>query len=298
MATKRPTGAYPKASKKANAKRVFEAKVKSGKVKVLKGEVITPGSAVRLGAKVLTAVQKAAVKRAVRENVIEKTAQRVGAKANPMRRAVSNKDAKAIAKETVGKYPAGRPGRMVPKPGTGLSRSERARVSVKQPVKREQRAPLKKADVDRMRAMERSSRLKQALTPIKPRGTASGGKSIAGPKTNPRQVTVAKPSAATTRAKQVNPKDRKMDASRREAMRNAANDERNVFRPARKTPAQRELEQRGPRRDNVGSSSELSTPQMREADRRVAEGLKAIKEKERANQASKAAKKPRIKRSA
>jgi hypothetical protein len=33
MAAKRPTGAYPKSSKKANAKRVFEAGVKSGKVK-------------------------------------------------------------------------------------------------------------------------------------------------------------------------------------------------------------------------------------------------------------------------
>jgi hypothetical protein len=298
MATKRPTGAYSKASKKANAKRVFEAKVKSGKIKVLQGEVITPGSAVRLGAKVLTAVQKAAVKRAVRENVAEKTAQRVGAKANPMRRAVSSKDAKSVAKETVGKYPAGRPGRMVPKPGTGLSRSERARVSVKQPVKREQRVPLKKQDADRMRAMERNSRLKEVLTPIKPRGVAAGGKSVAGPKPSPRQVTVAKPSAATTRAKQVNPKDRKMDASRREAMRDAANDSRNVFRPARKTPAQRELEQRNSSRDHIGSSSGLSNPQMREADRRVAEGLKAIKEKEKANRLSKVAKKPRIKRSA
>jgi hypothetical protein len=33
MAAKRPTGAYPKASKKANAIRVFEAGVKSGKIK-------------------------------------------------------------------------------------------------------------------------------------------------------------------------------------------------------------------------------------------------------------------------
>jgi len=33
MVAKRPTGAYPKASKKANAKRVFEAGVKSGKIK-------------------------------------------------------------------------------------------------------------------------------------------------------------------------------------------------------------------------------------------------------------------------
>ena len=33
MAAKKPTGAYPKSSKKANAKRVFEAGIKSGKVK-------------------------------------------------------------------------------------------------------------------------------------------------------------------------------------------------------------------------------------------------------------------------
>jgi hypothetical protein len=130
MATKRPTGAYPKASKKANAKRVFEAKVKSGKIKVLQGEVITPGSAVRLGAKVLTAVQKAAVKRAVRENVAEKTAQRVGPKAKPMYRKVSDKDATILAEKQVGRY-GPRPikrenygNRMVKSSSRGLSKSE------------------------------------------------------------------------------------------------------------------------------------------------------------------------------
>jgi hypothetical protein len=136
MATKRPTGAYPKASKKANTKRVYEAKVKSGQMKVLKGEVITPGSAVRLGAKLLSAAQKAAVKRAVAKNVKEKTAQRVGAKANPTRRKVSEKDA-AWAVKNMGKAPGNSKPRGIAKTnrsGTGLSPRESIRVKSEQPV--------------------------------------------------------------------------------------------------------------------------------------------------------------------
>ena len=283
MATKRPTGAYPKSSKKSIANARFNADMKSGKMKRLSGEVITPASMGRLAAKVvLSAAKKAAIKRAVRENVAEKTAQRVGAKANPMRRAVSNKDAKEIAKSTVGKYPPSRPPRAVLKPGTGLSARERARVSVKQPVKRTQGTPLKPEDIARKRAMERNARVGSALTPLKPRGVRSGGKVVAGPKTNPRTVNVAKPSAATTRAKQVNPGDRKLDASRRAGMKDA-NESRTL-----KTPAQRELEQRTSSRDNIGSPSLFSDPQMREAERRVSQGLREIKAKEKIARAQKA----------
>jgi hypothetical protein len=273
MATKRPAGAYPKASKKANAKRVFEAKVKSGKIKVLKGEVITPGSAVRLGAKVLTAVQKAAVKRAVRENVAEKTAQRVGAKAKPMYRRVSDADAKEVAKG-MNKRPGANKAmqRVTPRGGIGLSRSERAQVSIKQPVKITKGAP-KKSDVIARRTEEKVARTKRVESMAKPPKRKGAGKSIAGPKPSPRQITIARPSAATTRAKQVNPGDRRMDASRREAMRDAANDSRNAVRPLRKTPAQRELEQvrdksvRTPRPDKYD-------PNMAEADRRVEAGIR------------------------
>jgi hypothetical protein len=271
MATKRPTGAYPKASKKANAKRVMDAKFKSGKMKVLSGEVITPGSAVRLGGKVLSAVQKAAVKRAVRENVAEKTAQRVGAKAKPMYRKVSSADAKEVSKE-ISKRPGASRHRVVPRNGTGLSSRERAQVSVKQPVKVVKSAP-KKSDVIARRTDEKVARAKRLQSMAKPPKPKGPGKSVAGPRPNPRQVTVAKPSAATARAKQVNPKDRKMDASRREAMRNALTDERNTFKPARKTPAQRELEQvrdkgvRTPRPEKYDSA-------MAEADRRVEAGIR------------------------
>lgn len=188
---------------------------------------------------------------------------------------VTSKDAADVAKSAVGKYPPSRPPRAVPKPGTGLSQSERRQVSVKQPVTRTQGAARKPEDIARIRAAERSARVGSALTPIRPRGVAARGKSIAGAKPNPRTVTVAKPSAAASRARQVNPGDRKLDASRRAGMRDA-NESRTL-----KTPAQRELEQRTSSRDNIGSPSLLSDPQMREANRRVNEGLKEIKRRER-----------------
>jgi hypothetical protein len=274
MAAKRPTGAYPKSSKKSIAKARFKDSQKNGRV--LSGEVITPGSTIRLGAKVLTAAQKAIVGRAVRENVLEKTAQRAGAKAKPMLRKVSDKDARAVSRE-MSKRPnnVGR-ARAVTKPDNtvGVGRSEARRMRELQPITKKQGTPVKPKDVLEARAKARAATVKKQLTPIRPRGVPAGGKSIAGPKTNPRTITVAKPSAATTRAKRVNPGDRKLDESRRQGMKDAIRDNRNTFQPLNKSPYQRELEQ-----VREGKSSNISTKptdrQMAEADRRVNEALKS-----------------------
>lgn len=172
MATKRPTGAYSKASKKANAKRVFNAKVKSGKIKVLSGEVITPGSAVRLGAKVLSTIEKAAIKRAVRENVAEKTAQRVGPKAKPMYRKVSNRDATILAEKQVGRHgprPVKRENygnRMVKTSSRGLSKSEGVQSRKVDTITRPK--PNKPKDIVQIKTekrIERNERIRTALTP-------------------------------------------------------------------------------------------------------------------------------------
>jgi len=64
MVAKRPTGAYPKASKKANAKRVFEAGVKSGKIK--------PAEAGMTGAMVAKVAGKVISKIAPKANTVAK----------------------------------------------------------------------------------------------------------------------------------------------------------------------------------------------------------------------------------
>ena len=62
MVAKRPTGAYPKASKKANAKRVFEAGVKSGKIKSTEAGM-TGAMVAKVAGKVISKVaSKAATK--------------------------------------------------------------------------------------------------------------------------------------------------------------------------------------------------------------------------------------------
>jgi hypothetical protein len=113
---------------------------------------------------------------------------------------------------------------------------------------------------------ERFERLTKALTPIKPRGIKSGGKTMVGPKASSRSVQVAKKGPSAERNKLVNPKDRSLDESRRVGMRNA--DSRN------KTPKERELEQR-PDLNRVSSPKPKDAAQ-READKRVAEGLKKL----------------------
>lgn len=135
----------------------------------------------------------------------------------------------------------------------------------RRPVTITKTAPKKKEDIISDKEKVKRDRLRTMLTPIKPRGTKSGGKAIVGAKSNPRTVTVAKPGKAAERNKKINPSDRKLDESRRLSMKNAADRTKNS--------AERELEQR-PDKNRVGEVR-AKDPAQREADRRVAEGLKA-----------------------
>jgi len=145
-----------------------------------------------------------------------------------------------------------------------------------------QRNRVTPADVRALRAKERGERVAAALRPLRPRGTPAGGTTVAGPKRGP-SVQVAKPSAATERAKVVLPKDRKLDASRKAAMK-AAEQAR-----SRKTPAERDKELNLPNPEGVPKSelaafSQLSKSEQqayRAVESRLAEGLKKIRDLER-----------------
>lgn len=170
MAAKRPIGAYSKSSKKDNAKRTMNAKFKSGKMERLGGEIITPGSSIRLGAKVLTAVQKAAIKRAVAQNVKEKTAQRVGLKANPVRKKISAEDVKLAVKD-MGKAPGNSKARGIAKTnrsGTGLSPREVIRVTTPQPIKTRSVDPKVLQEGVKQRAIGRAIAKSQATKTRRP----------------------------------------------------------------------------------------------------------------------------------
>lgn len=121
------------------------------------------------------------------------------------------------------------------------------------------------ADVRALRAKERNERVSEALKPLLPRGTAAKGTTVAGPKRGP-SVQVAKPSAATERAKVAVPKDTKLDASRKAAMK-AAEQAR-----SRKTPAERDKELNLPNPD-APLKNELSN-----INKIIAEMSKAQKE--------------------
>jgi hypothetical protein len=144
--------------------------------------------------------------------------------------------------------------------------------------------PKKVEDIISDRARAKRDRLRTVLTPIKPRGTKSNGKVMAGAKGNRNTFIVAKPGKATEANKVITaPRTRmgdpakgdvpKQTESRRVALKNAGSDSRNASQPSNKTPAERELEQR-PDTNRV-SSPRAKDPAQREADRRVAEGLKA-----------------------
>ena len=90
MVAKRPTGAYPKASKKANAKRVFEAGVKSGKIKSTEAGM-TGAMVAKVAGKVISKVTSKASS-ASRANArglkaANKPTNRTGSKSDRMQRA-------------------------------------------------------------------------------------------------------------------------------------------------------------------------------------------------------------------
>lgn len=185
------------------------------------------------------------------------------------RAVVSDMEAKRVARTAVGRYPQGKPTRVL----RGTKTPPITRLS---PVTVTRTTPKTKEQIAEGIAKERYERLRSVLRPIVSPSRKKGGKVFVGPKRG-STVQVTKSSAAATRAKKANPGDRKIDASRRTAMK-AAEEAR-----SRKTPAEREKEQRRERveqRPTRRSSS--SDIQQREADRRVREGLREIEKAEKA----------------
>jgi hypothetical protein len=235
----------------------------------------------------LTEAQKQKIKFAVRENILDKTANKVGPKANSTRKKVSDKDARNAAKtmnqaiiqrggkgkaglrtltEYIGRTSGGRgASQLTARPG-------KIKTGKKTLVVTRQKDRMTPADVLEKRAKERNARLSKVFKKVTARGA---GTSVAGPKPNSK-VQVAKPSPATTRAKVLMPKDAKLDDSRRTAMREA-NNARTL-----KDAVEREKEQRPDKNVSRNNVNSKTTPEQREADRRVAEALKAITKAEKA----------------
>lgn len=196
------------------------------------------------------------------------------------RAVISDKQAKYAARTAVGRYPQGAPARRV----SASPKVDDKNKYKLNPVTVTRTTPKTKEQIAKDIARERYERLRSVLRPIVSPSRKKGGKVAIGPKRG-STVQVAKPSAATTRAKKVDPKDRKIDASRRTAMK-AAEEAR-----TRKSPAEREKEQRREKTEQRPTRrSSTNDPQQREADRRVREGLKAIEVAEKAKEkAAKAA---------
>jgi hypothetical protein len=217
-------------------------------------------------------VKKLAAKEA--QQVVRQVAARRGI------RSVSDKEARMIASKAVGRNPIGRTPSKVRGAKTGpVARIDAKKTTVSTPMKRAGKTKTDSPVTTRMqekrttpkdvldaRDKARYERISKALTPIKPRGTKSGGKAMLGPKPNSSTVTVAKKGPAAERNKAINPSDRRLDESRRTGMKNAGD--------RTKTAKERELEQR-PDLGRVSSPKPKDAAQ-READKRVAEGLKKI----------------------
>ncbi len=129
-------------------------------------------------------------------------------------------------------------------------------------------------DVVRKRIAEKNARVRNLLTPIKPRGTRSGGKSVQGAKPNPRTITVGKPSAARNRNRLVNPGDRKMDESRKVGVSDAYQSSRH-YRPTIESRTRPKIEREEQR------LSKAEYEQQRIADERVKQALKDVKKAEK-----------------
>jgi hypothetical protein len=206
------------------------------------------------------------------------------------RAVVSDTEARRVARTAVGRYSQGKPSRTVRGAKTGplATLTSRGAISVTTPKKRAgatksqnnpvtvtRTTPKTREEIAKGIAQERYKRLTTVLRPIVSPSRKKGGKVAIGPKRRETRE-IAKPSAATTRAKKANPGDRKLDASRRTAMK-AAEEAR-----SKKNAAEREKEQRRERTESRPTRrSSTNDPQQREADRRVREGLKAIEKAEK-----------------
>lgn len=191
------------------------------------------------------------------------------------RAVISDKQAKFAARTAVGRYPQGKPARRVSTAPKGAKGDDKNKYKLN-PVTVTRTTPKTKEQIAEGIARERYERLRSVLRPIVSPSRKKTSKAFIGPKRG-STVQVAKPSAATTRAKKVDPKDRKLDASRRTAMK-AAEEAR-----SRKTPAEREKEQRRERVEQRPTRrSSVIDKEQRKADQRVRVALKEIEIAEKA----------------
>jgi hypothetical protein len=104
---------------------------------------------------------------------------------------------------------------------------------------------------------------------LNPPKVKASGKAFIGPKPNPRTIKVAKPSAATERNKAINPSDRKLDESRKAGIKDAQENSR--FR-------QPTISSREPNKPTVEvrDTTKKEFEAQKDADARVAQGLKKI----------------------
>lgn len=223
---------------------------------------------------------RAVIKKVAQEG-IKKAAQNAAKKS--VVKKVTAKEAKEVAKSAVGKYPPSGPPRAIVKRGTGLSPREAKIVSTKQPVTKTSGRASTKEELQKKIAIERSTRLKRVLTPVKSNSVKKVGPEKLSNNKRPTVsvVRVKSPEQAkvVARAKENIPADRKLDTSRKTAMK-AAEEAR-----SKKSAFQRELEQRPNAKSEPGFSRRSSTApdkDMIEANRRVNEGLREIKARERA----------------
>lgn len=266
-----------------------------------------------LAAAVVAAIARAAVSNAAKKRLMQAAAKKVTQKEiKELIRTEMKTGAPKLGRANRRPDVANAPKRVVERRGSTGIRAEKKdpakelynlykkKPDTKTVTKSMQKDRVTPADVRALRAKERNERVSQALKPLLPRGTAARGVTVAGPKRGP-SVQVAKPSAATERAKAVLPKDRKLDASRKAAMK-AAEQAR-----SRKTPAERDKELNLPNPDaplknelsNINKIiAEMSKPQ-REAFkandeiantffRKYGSGLQDISKKEAAEIAKKA----------
>jgi hypothetical protein len=188
------------------------------------------------------------------------------------RAVISDKQAKYAARTAVGRYPQGAPARRVSASPKGDDKNKYKL----NPVTVTRVAPKTKEQIAEGIDKERYERLRSVLRPIISPSRKKGGKVFVGPKRG-STVQVAKPSAATKRAKTAIPSDRKIDASRRTAMK-AAEEAR-----SKKTPAEREQEQRREKTEmRPTRRSSVIDKEQRKADQRVREALKEIEKADKA----------------
>jgi len=193
---------------------------------------------------------------------------------------VSAKDAKDIAKATVGKYPPSGPPRAIVKRGTGLSPSESARVRVKQPVTRATKAPKSPAEIARLKAEARQAKLNKVLRPILPRGTAAKGMRRSPAEEKIYKTDLRDKGKYTVRnLNSTRPRELSADESRAVAQRKA--NDVNAAKDAKMRDAARRRDAKVAQ-DRPGPNPKAESYNLIEADSRAAKALKEIKARERA----------------